>query len=86
MIVSKNMQDLLGKIISKQPSYEDVLHDEDGVASPVVCCTLINLYIETQDLETRVLITEFMEQAGYPWLRKLVTRDPTPVSVVSVAA
>ena len=82
MIVDKNMADILDRIVTKQPTFKENLHDAELV-SPVVCCGLINLYKETYDLETRVLITEFMQSAGYPWLRKLVMRDPTPVSIAA---
>ncbi|NND00638.1 MAG: hypothetical protein HKN85_10695 [Gammaproteobacteria bacterium] len=77
MIVNRNMHHILRKIRRKQPAYEEALNGAN-ILSPVICCTLINLYTETQNLETRELITEFMEQAGYPWLRKLVMRDATP--------
>ncbi|MFT4635903.1 MAG: hypothetical protein ACI854_001032 [Arenicella sp.] len=36
---------------------------------------LIGLYCNTDGLQTKHLITEFMTQASVVWLRKLLTRD-----------
>jgi len=41
---------------------------------------LIRVYLNTQSLETRELITEFMTEAGVVWLRKLLTRDTLPLA------
>ena len=40
---------------------------------------LINYYYGTSNLETRQLIREFMEEAGFVWTKKLITRDTLPV-------
>lgn len=41
---------------------------------------LIVLYYKTRRLATRELITLFMTQAGVVWLRKLLTRDISPIA------
>ncbi len=41
---------------------------------------LIVLYYKTKRLETRELITSFMTEAGVVWLRKLLTRDTSPIA------
>lgn len=41
---------------------------------------LIVLYYKTHRLATRELITLFMTQAGVVWLRKLLTRDISPIA------
>jgi len=40
---------------------------------------LIRVYCKTANLRTRELITDFMQQAGAVWTRKLLTRDTSPV-------
>jgi len=40
---------------------------------------MIDLYYSTQNVRTRELIMSFMEDAGFNWIRKLITRDTTPV-------
>jgi len=37
--------------------------------------SLIDLYYSSNNLETRELITSFMNEAGVVWMRKLLTRD-----------
>ncbi|NNC98561.1 MAG: hypothetical protein HKN85_00105 [Gammaproteobacteria bacterium] len=76
MTVNNYMHTLLSRIICKQPAYEYAL-SETELSSPVVSSTLINMYSETQDAETKELIIEFMEEAGSSWLRNLIIRDPS---------
>jgi len=42
--------------------------------------SLIEVYYQTDNLRTRELIMEFMHQAGVQWMRKLITRDTTPLN------
>jgi len=41
--------------------------------------SLIDVYYGTSNLEARKLITDFMNEAGVEWMRKLLTRDTSPV-------
>jgi len=41
---------------------------------------LIYVYCNTENLTTRELITEFMEEAGPVWVRKLMTRDMSKIA------
>lgn len=41
--------------------------------------SLIYVYYSTDNLETRKLITGFMNEAGIAWMRKLLTKDTSPV-------
>ena len=40
---------------------------------------LIDVYYATLNLETRELITDFMNDAGTVWMRKLLTRDTSQI-------
>ncbi len=71
------MIQLLNKIVSKEPQVEANLIEDDFIAAEAGN-ELIQLYSVTENLETRELITDFMKEAGYTWLRKLLTRDMTP--------
>ena len=44
-----------------------------------LCNSLIDVYYGTSNLEARKLITSFMNEAGIEWMRKLLTRDTSPV-------
>ena len=46
---------------------------------------LISVYYNTSNLKTRELITSFMSEAGFIWLRKLLTRDTGRNSKAGVA-
>lgn len=41
---------------------------------------LIALYYQTSSIKTCELITEFMTEAGVVWLRKLLTKDTSPIA------
>lgn len=41
--------------------------------------SLIDVYYSTTNLDARKLITDFMNEAGVEWMRKLLTRDTSPV-------
>lgn len=76
MILNEKMIDMLyvlRRIESKQIS--KIL---DVPAAELGNC-LIRVYCETDNLLTRELITDFMEQAGVVWTRKLLTRDTAPI-------
>jgi hypothetical protein len=68
------MVELLQKIMNKEPEYEHSLTEDDFVSEDVGA-ELIEIYQSTTNLETRELITGFMHEAGYNWLRRLMTRD-----------
>ena len=74
--VNEYMAGILQDIIQREPQLGTALFDESYQPTNIVC-DLIAMYKVTSDLETRELITEFMLEAGYPCLRKLVTRDLT---------
>jgi len=76
MILSESMVEKLHEIrrieSSKMSNVLDVASNELGNC-------LIDVYYSTSNLETRELITEFMNEAGVNWLRKLLTKDTSPV-------
>lgn len=74
MKVNETMIGLLQKIISKEPEHAQSLTEDDFISEDVGV-ELIQIYQATSNLETRELITGFMQEAGYTWLRRLVTRD-----------
>ena len=78
MILNTAMIHLLHKIVDQEPQYGQSLIDDDYV-SVEAGNELIQIYSETENLQTRELITKFMQEAGYTWLRKLLTRDTSPV-------
>ncbi len=41
---------------------------------------LIELYYKRDNLHTRELIREFLSRAGVVWLRKLLTKDTSPIA------
>lgn len=84
MIISDHMAEILPHIIQKQPALANIVCDK-SLSESQLGPELVTTYRETEDLETRKLIMEFMQEAGYVWLRKLFTRDDVPVNI-SVAA
>lgn len=74
MKVNDNMVGLLQKIMSREPEYEHSLTEDDYISEDVGA-ELIEIYQSTSNLETRELITGFMHEAGYTWLRRLMTRN-----------
>ena len=78
MILNTAMIHLLHKIVDEEPQYGQNLIDDEYV-SVEAGNELIQIYSETENLQTRELITNFMQEAGYTWLRKLLTRDTSPV-------
>lgn len=72
MTLNKKMADLLAEI-----RRNETIKNEQALSfsSPDVGNNLINLYMQTDSYRSRELITLFMIEAGYGWLRKLVTRD-----------
>ena len=77
MIMNETMLDVLSTIRrierNRISEYLDVPSAELGNS-------LIHIYYATTNLRTRELITEFMNQAGVVWLRKLLTRDTGPIA------
>lgn len=47
---------------------------------------MIQLYYDTRNVLTRELIMSFMQHAGFHWVRKLVTRDTSPMLHVVMAS
>ena len=78
MIPNTAMIHLLHKIINEEPQHARSLIENDFVAEEAGN-ELIQIYSNTENLKTRKLITNFMQEAGYTWLRKLLTRDTGPV-------
>ena len=78
MIANTAMIHLLHKIVDQEPQYEQNLIQNDFIADQAGN-ELIQIYSNTENLKTRKLITNFMQEAGYIWLRKLLTRDTSPV-------
>jgi len=74
MKINATMLELLQQIITEEPQHENSLTDDDFV-SQEVGVELIQIYHSTTNLEIRELITGFMHEAGYTWLRRLVTKD-----------
>jgi len=74
MNINSKMIELLQTIISKEPEYAHSLTENEFVSEDVGS-ELIQIYQATNNLETRELITGFMQEAGYNWLRRLMTRD-----------
>lgn len=72
MTLNKKMADLLSEIRRNEKS---ITSSSLEISSPNVGDNLINLYMQTRSFKTRELITMFMIEAGYDWLRKLVMRD-----------
>ena len=46
---------------------------------------LIEVYYNTSNLYLRTLITDFMNEAGFEWMHKLLTRDTSPIEESDVA-
>jgi len=78
MIANTTMIHLLQKIVDQEPQYERNLIENDFIADEAGN-ELIQIYSNTENLKTRQLITNFMQEAGYTRLRKLLTRDTSPV-------
>ena len=74
MKINSTMLELLQQIITEEPQHENSLTEDDFV-SQEVGVELIQIYHSTSNLEIRELITGFMHEAGYTWLRRLVTKD-----------
>jgi len=74
MNINNRMIELLEKIITTEPEYEQSLIEDEFVTQDLGS-ELIGIYHSTTNLETRELITGFMQEAGYTWLRRLMTRD-----------
>ena len=74
MIINNAMINILGQILDVEPKFEESLIEDDFISSDAGI-ELIEIYANTEKLEIRKLITDFMSEAGYPWLHKLVTRD-----------
>ena len=72
MTLNKKMADLLSEIQRNEVSKSQA---KLAFSSPEVGDNLIDLYMQTNSYRTRELITMFMIEAGYGWLRKLITRD-----------
>jgi len=77
MILSKSMVDTLDAIRRIESENNGKRLD---VPTNELGNRLIKLYYHTAFPETRELITEFMTQAGVVWLRKLLTKDVSPIA------
>lgn len=80
MNINNNMIDMLQKIINEAPEHETTLIEDDFISEDLGE-ELIQIYSATENLETRELITGFMHEAGYKWLRRLMTRDAVQPAV-----
>jgi len=47
---------------------------------------MIDLYYSTSNIRSRKLIMDFMQRAGFNWLRKLIMRDTSPMVSVAIFA
>jgi len=76
MILSENMVDNLYAIEEVEPQRVSTIMNQ-----PLneLGNSLIEFYYATSNLEARKLITDFMNEAGIEWMRKLLTRDTSPV-------
>jgi hypothetical protein len=82
MVLNENMSEVLTHIIQVQPEIAELMRDEH-CEEEELCSQLVRRYRETEDLETRKLIMEFMQDAGYTWLRRLFTRDTDGLDVAA---
>jgi len=73
MTVNAQVANLLVQILNNEPTFEKSLLG-DGDQARDIGSALIRLYSETDSFRTQKLITQFMTEAGYSWLRRLVTR------------
>ncbi|MEM7359191.1 MAG: hypothetical protein AAF431_08840 [Pseudomonadota bacterium] len=80
MNLNPKMVDLLHEIRRIEPMRKS---RQLNVPSSELGNKLIQYYYQTSNLRTRQLITEFMNAAGFVWIKKLVTKDLNPVSDVS---
>ena len=79
MILSENMVDTLHAIRRIESTrVSEILN----VSANELGNSLISVYYDTSNLETRTLITNFMNEAGVVWKRKLLTRDISPISSI----
>jgi len=74
MTVNTEMANILVQILNNEPAFENSLLG-DGEQVTDISTALVELYTETDSFDTQKLITRFMTEAGYKWLRKLVTRN-----------
>ena len=78
MIVNRTMVKIFRQILDVEPKYTKSLIENNFLTNDAGI-ELIEIYANTEKLETRKLITKFMQEAGDNWLRKLLTRDISPV-------
>lgn len=52
----------------------------DSAQFEVLGNQLIALYANTENLRSRELIWDYLNEAGFVWLKKLITRDTAPLS------
>jgi len=76
MILSESMVDNLHAIRRIESSKISKILDVP--ANQLGNC-LIKVYYSSANLETRQLITDFMNEAGVVWMRKLLTRDTSKI-------
>lgn len=77
MILSEKMVDTLHEI--RRIETNKISRILNVPAAELGNC-MIDLYYSTSRLETRTLIADFMHQAGVVWMRKLLTRDTSPIA------
>lgn len=82
MVINEDMSEVLTHIFQVQPEIAELMQDE-RCEEEELCARLVHHYRETDDLATRKLIMEFMQGAGYSWLRKLFVRDNHEIEVAA---
>jgi len=79
MNLNTKMVELLAEIRHTEPIWKS---RKLSVPESELGNTLIQFYYRTSNLKTRELITEFMSHAGFIWLKKLITKDTSPLAQV----
>lgn len=77
MRISTDMQSILDELkrVERKP-----MARLSGLSVNTLGIGLIELYYKRDNLQTRELIRDFLTLAGAVWLRKLLTRDTTPIA------
>lgn len=74
MVINEVMEQSLNQVQAKYPELDALASEQDN-SSERLATSLVQLYRNTEDLETRQSIMVFMQEAGYAWLRKLFVRN-----------
>ena len=83
MVLSENMVENLYAIEEVEPQQASIIMN---LPLNELGNSLIDVYYGTSNLEARKLITDFMNEAGIEWMRKLLTRDTSPVETSKAEA